>query len=81
MSKASHNNKALTDTIYGTANNCIISQTLQDMMKPCNNHEEVIITEQKLTEKFVESYKIKKIILENTVELELLMLMKNSPSS
>ena len=46
------------------------------MMKLCNNYEEVIVTEQKLTEKFVEFYKIKKIILENTVELELLMLMK-----
>jgi len=30
----------------------------------------------KLTEKFVGPYKIKKIILENTVELELLVLMK-----
>ena len=30
----------------------------------------------KLIEKFMESYKIKKIILENTVELELLVLMK-----
>ena len=46
------------------------------MMKLCNNYEEIIVTEQKLTEKFVEFYKIKKIILENTVELKLLMLMK-----
>jgi len=30
----------------------------------------------KLMEKFVESYKIKKIISENTVELKLLILMK-----
>ena len=32
--------------------------------------------ETKLIEKFVESYKIKKIISENTVELELLELIK-----
>jgi len=34
----------------------------------------------KLMEKFVRPYKIKKIILENAVELKLLALIKNSPS-
>ena len=33
----------------------------------------------KLTEKFVGLYKIKKILLENTVELELLTLMRTHP--
>ena len=33
----------------------------------------------KLTEKFVEPYNIKKIISENTVELELLVLIKIHP--
>ena len=39
----------------------------------------VLLSMKKLTKKFVEPYKIKKIISENTVELELLALMKIHP--
>ena len=45
--------------------------SMKDLMQQIRNKEM-----KKLTEKFVGPYKIKKIILENTVELELLVLMK-----
>ena len=48
--------------------------SIKDLMWQIRNREI-----KKLTEKFMELYKIKKIILENTVELELLALMKIHP--
>jgi len=45
--------------------------SIKDLMWQIRNREA-----KKLTEKFMESYKIKKIILENVVKLELLALMK-----